>query len=86
MSKYKKYKNRIIELAKENDFKFSVVAKQLAKEKNLTYGGALNECCKKIISALSSGPTELKEKVTTKTPANIMDNSNHSFEFMLNAL
>ena len=64
-SKHSIHKDRIIELAKENDYRYTVVAdiinQESDSEKNQA-GGALKSYCKKIISELSQIKTELNEK------------------------
>ncbi len=63
-SKHAIHKQRIIELAKENDFKPYSVAKILAKELGLKHkgGNAFMSYCKKIVEELSQVKEELNEK------------------------
>lgn len=61
VSKYEKYRDRILELAKENDFKPYKVSRLIAEENNFGYTKALSIFAINVINERSTVTKELKE-------------------------
>lgn len=61
ISKYAPYKEEIIQLAKEHDYRPNPIAYHLSKKYNLTYSNGIRRYCKKIIIQLSQVKRELNE-------------------------